>query len=90
MGNAGVREAPEDLLCAEYLRSLLRGTPLADIDERIRALRWHGGAHFFDKNKQAVFPEADFWLCTKRDRFPFVLRAQRDALGLRMERVNVL
>ena len=90
MGNAGVREAPEDLLCAEYLRSLLRGTPLADIDERIRALRWHGGAHFFDKNKQAFFPEADFWLCTKRDCFPFVLRAQRDALGLRMERVNVL
>ena len=90
MGFAGIRETPEDELCAAYIRSLLLGAPLADIDERISALRWHGGAHFFDKNKQAVFPEADFWLCTKRDCFPFVLRAQRDALGLRMERVNVL
>ena len=27
MGNAGVREAPEDLLCAEYIRSLVLGEP---------------------------------------------------------------
>lgn len=90
MGNAGVREAAEDVLCAEYIRSLVLGEPLADIGERIRALRWHGGAHFFDPNNQAVYPEPDFWLCTKRDQFPFVLRARCDEFGLRMERVNIL
>lgn len=90
MGKAGIRETPEDLLCAEYLRSLLLDAPLPDLEARIQALRWHGGAHFFDKHNQAVFPEQDFWLCTKRDRFPFVLRAERDAYGLRMERVTIL
>lgn len=87
MGNAGVREAPEDVLCAEYIRSLVLDKPLPDLEERIRALQWHGGAHFFDPAAQEIFPEPDFWLCIKRDLFPFVLRATEDAQGLRMEKV---
>ena len=87
MGNAGVREAPEDLLCAEYIRSLLLGTPLPDMDARTQALRWHGGEHFFNPDTQEIYPEPDFWLCVKRDLFPFVLRAVTDESGLRMEKV---
>lgn len=87
MGNAGVREAPEDRLCAEYIRSLLLGNPLPDMEERTKALQRRGGAHFFNPDTQAFFPEADFWLCVKRDRFPFVLRAVEDSMGLRMEKV---
>lgn len=87
MGNAGVREAPEDRLCAEYIRALILGESLPDLDARTADLRWHGGAHFFNPDTQDVFPEPDFWLCTKRDLFPFVLRATEDAMGLRMEKV---
>lgn len=90
MGNAGVREAPEDLLCAQYIRSLLLQEPIPDLNARIRALQFHGGDHFFNPATQQVYPEPDFWLCTKRDLFPFVLRARRDELGLYMERVDVL
>ena len=90
MGNAGVREAPEDVLCAAYIRSLLLGAPLTDMDDRIRALRWHGGQHFFNPDTQQIYPEPDFWLCTKRDLFPFVLRVTRDDLGLRMEKTVTL
>ena len=90
MGNAGVREAPEDLLCAQYIRSLLLQEPIPDLNARIRALQFHGGDHFFNPATQQIYPEPDFWLCTKRDLFPFVLRARRDELGLYMERVDVL
>ena len=87
MGNAGVREAAEDVLCAEYIRSLILGEPLPDMDARTADLRWHGGEHFFNPLTQDVYPESDFWLCTKRDIFPFILRAAEDAMGLRMEKV---
>ena len=90
MGDAGVREAPEDLLCAQYIRSLLLQEPIPDLNARIRALQFHGGDHFFNPATQQIYPEPDFWLCTKRDLFPFVLRARRDELGLYMERVDVL
>ena len=90
MGNGGVREAPEDLLCAEYIRSLLLGQPFPGLDARIQALRWHGGQHFFNPGTQEIYPEADFWLCTKRDQFPFVLRAEEDGLGLYMKKVVTL
>lgn len=89
MGNGGVREAPEDVLCAEYVRSLVLGQPFPDLDARLRALRWRGGEHFFNPDTQGIYPEADFWLCTKRDQFPFVLRAEEDELGLYMEKVPV-
>lgn len=89
MGNAGVREAPEDLLCADYIRSLLLDEPLPDLAERIQALRLHGGAHFFKPDTQEIYPEADFRLCTKPDLFPFVLRAREDAQGLWMEQVMI-
>lgn len=77
MGNGGVTEAEEDLICAEYLKCLLEGRayPLA---EKLRALRTGGGAHFFDPALQDVFPQRDFTLCTAADRFPFALRIERD------------
>ena len=90
MGNAGVREAPEDVLCAEYIRSLVLAEPIPDLEARIAELRYRGGAHFFNPETQHIYPEPDFWLCTKRDIFPFVLRVKRDELGLYMEKVDVI
>lgn len=83
MGNAGVRPAAEDALCAEYIRSLLLDRPLPDIAERAAALQYRGGDKFFDPNRQEIYPEADFHLCIRLNAFDFVLRVERDALGFR-------
>ncbi len=85
MGNNGVTLAPEDELCAEYIRSILEGRPLADLKERTLALRERGGKHFFDPDNQEVFPEADFWACIQCDQFPFVLRVRQEDGLLRSE-----
>ena len=89
MGNAGVRLAKEDELCAEYIKSILDGCPMPDIDARCEALRWDGGTHFFDENNQEVFPKEDFFLCVKHDIFPFVLEIERDEYGFISRKVEL-
>ena len=89
MGREGLEEAEEDELCAVYLRSLLEGRPMGDIDERLKGLRQGGGRHFFDPENQEVFPEKDFWMCIDRDRFDFVLSVQKDELGLISRKIKV-
>jgi len=81
MGNGGVRPAAEDELCAEYIKSLLEGKAMPDIERKVKDLQYHGGEHFFDKNRQEVFPEKDFWMCIKYDIFPFVIKIEKDELG---------
>ena len=89
MGREGLEEAEEDELCAVYLRSLLEGRPMGDIDERLKGLRQGGGKHFFDPENQEVYPEKDFWMCIHRDRFDFVLSVQKDELGLISRKIKV-
>jgi len=81
MGNMGIQPAAEDELCAEYIKSIVEGRELLDMEERITELRYHGGEHFFDPENQEVFPEKDFWLCTKCNIFPFLIRIERDEKG---------
>ena len=88
MGNSAIRIAKEDELCAEYIRSLLEGTEL-DIAARAAALRSDGGEHFFDPNNQEVFPEADFWLCSKYDLFDFVIRVTPKEDYFETEKIEV-
>lgn len=76
MGKAGLARAEEDLLCAEYIRSLLLDEAFP-IDRRMADLRNCGGEHFFRPETQEIYPEADFALCTRRDAFPFVIRVSR-------------
>lgn len=90
MGNSGVRPAKEDELCAEYLKSLLLDEPFPDLEERLAALQYDGGAHFFDPDNQEVYPEPDFWLCIRHDIFPFVLRVEKDGLGYVSRKIGVL
>jgi len=87
MGNAGVRIALEDELCAEYIKSLLEGEPLPDIKERTESLRTNGGEHFFDPNNQHVFPKEDFELCIDYDKFPYVIKINTDEKGYITERI---
>jgi len=81
MGNGGIAPAKEDDLCAEYIRSILEGAELPDMDERVKRLRYEGGAHFFDRQNQDVFPEPDFWMCIEYNKFNFVLRVEKDEKG---------
>jgi 2-phosphosulfolactate phosphatase len=82
MGKEGLAQAEEDELCAVYLKALLTGKEMPDIDNRLKALRTGGGKHFFDPSLREVFPEKDFWMCIDRDRFDFVLQVRQDRDGL--------
>ncbi len=81
MGKEGLAPTEEDELCAEYIRSLLTGNGMPEIDERLKAMKSGGGAHFFNPDNQEVYPEEDFWMCIDRDRFGFVIRIERDKDG---------
>ncbi|MDE6750269.1 MAG: 2-phosphosulfolactate phosphatase, partial [Lachnospiraceae bacterium] len=78
MGNGGVRPAPEDELCAEYIKSILDGREFTDLEQKVNSLKNHGGEHFFDKSRQDIFPEADFYMCIKYNKFPFVIKIEKD------------
>ena len=81
MGNGGVRPAAEDELCAEYIKSILEGKEFQDMEKKVAVLREHGGEHFFDQARQHIYPEADFWMCIEYNRFPFIIKVERDELG---------
>ena len=73
MGWAAIRPTEEDTLCAEYIKSLLEGTPF-DLVSAIEDLKRTAGAKFFDPAQSDVFPTEDFAMCTDVDRFDFVLK----------------
>ena len=77
MGWEGKEEAPEDTLCARYIKSLLEGTTV-DMKQELEALRnTPSGAKFFKPETQEVFPEGDYWMSTDVDRFDFVLKVRK-------------
>ena len=78
MGLGGKESAPEDLLCARYIKSMLEGQPL-DMERELKALRnTESGRKFFRPENQQVFPEADYHMCTKYDLFPFILQVRKE------------
>ena len=81
MGLEALRQTEEDNLCAEYIKCILENKNI-DIKKEIESLKNTGGAKFFDKNRQDVFPERDFYLATDVNRFGFVLKLHRDDNGL--------
>ena len=89
MGNGGVRLAAEDELCAEYIKSILEGHELQDFEQRVAKLRYHGGEHFFDENRQDIYPQEDFWMCTEYNRFSFIIRVDKDEKGYVTHRIYV-
>ena len=89
-GNGGIEPAVEDELCAEYIRSILIGEKFADMEQRILYMKDHGAEKFFTSEKQDVFPEQDFWLCTAYDRFNFVLKVEKDETGFVTRKIDAL
>ncbi|MCM1136210.1 MAG: 2-phosphosulfolactate phosphatase [Clostridium sp.] len=89
MGNGGIAPAKEDQLCAEYIASILEGNEMSDIDERVKQLQYDGGAHFFDSERQNIFPEPDFWMCIKYNLFDFVLKIEKDGQGFFSRKIDM-
>ena len=81
MGNAGVRPAAEDELCAEYIKSLVEEKEVPEFAKRVENLQFHGGEHFFDENRQEIYPKEDFFMCIQYDKFPFVIHVEKDEVG---------
>ena len=88
MGWNAERLAAEDELCAEYIKSILDGEELPNMEKRVADLQFHGGEHFFNPDTQENFPEPDFWLCIKYDRFPYVLEIIKDEIGYVTKRIR--
>ncbi len=89
MGNSGIRPAKEDELCAEYIKALLLGEEMPDLEARLAALQYDGGDHFFDPLRQEIYPEPDFWLCIRHDIYDFVLRVEKDEPGFYSHRIDI-
>ena len=77
MGFAGKEIAEEDELCAEYIKALLEGKEIKNMEERIESLKKTGGKRFFDSSQQEAYPEKDFYKCMEIDRFSFVIRIKK-------------
>ena len=75
MGNSGIAPAPEDELCARYIRSILLGEPIEMGPEILTLVNEPSVAKFFDIRWKDVFPVKDLIMCLEYDRFPFVLKA---------------
>jgi len=89
MGYRAWIPAEEDLLCAGYIKSILTGEPSGDIDEKIKDIRHSSGRRFFEPANIDFSPPSDFFLCTMRDRFSFVLKGIRRPDGnVLLERID--
>lgn len=83
MGWAAQYPTEEDTLCAEYIKSVIEGTPF-DIGLGVESLKHTSGAKFFDSKQNDVFPREDFFMCTDIDKFNFVLKLE-DGYMIRKE-----
>lgn len=75
MGYRATLSAEEDLLCAEYIADGLLGKA-GVTDQRISDLIYTSGKRFFNPDNINFSPPSDFFLCTMKDRFNFVLKAE--------------
>lgn len=66
----------EDVMCAKYIRSLLRGRPMNF--HKIQAyMKTHPSADGFLQHPMTKYSKKDFNLCMTRDIFDFVIKAKK-------------
>ena len=80
MGYRASESAEEDLMCARYIIDLLSGTSVVT-DEKISSLMHTSGKRFFNPDNSAFSPPSDFFLCTMKNKFNFVLKASKRSDG---------
>lgn len=89
MGYRSMISAEEDLLCAEYIKSLVSGSDRT-FEQEIAGLKNSSGKRFFNPENINFSPPTDFFLCTMTDRFNFVLKASRRFDGnIDLERIDI-
>lgn len=64
----------EDELCAKYIKSMLEGNLLENLEDEVENLKLTSGKRFFDSSNEEIFPKEDFYLCVEMNKFDFVLR----------------
>ncbi len=77
MGYACQHPTDEDTFLAEYIQAKLLGEGF-DFETAKDKLRKGAGARFFVPEKQSWAPSADFDLCLDLNRFPFVLKVEKN------------
>ena len=88
MGYRATISAEEDLLCAEYIKCGLTGTGEVT-DAQVSSLINSSGRRFFNPDNAVFSPPSDFFLCTMKDRFDFVLKAVKRPDGnMALMRIN--
>ncbi len=80
MGFRASASAEEDLLCAELIKSRLKGIK-RDFGKKISDLRLGSGQRFFKPENLEFSPPTDYFLCTMTDRFDFVLKGEKRTDG---------
>lgn len=88
MGLAGKESSEEDLLAAEYIKSLVLDQDF-DINGRIAHLKDHGASKFFNPDTQDVFPKEDYPLCVDINKFPFILKVSNVNNRLIINKVTI-
>jgi 2-phosphosulfolactate phosphatase len=89
MGYRARESAEEDLLCAEYIESLITRRN-GNFETRIANLRITSGKRFFIPENIDFSPPTDFFLCTMTNRFNFILKAEKRFDGnFDMERIDI-
>jgi len=81
MGQSGVESAPEDVLCAHYIKSMVEGTPFNIEEELIQLRRDQSVERFFDPDNH-IFPQEDYEICTRYDLYDLVIEANLTDNGL--------
>ena len=77
MGWNGIEPAPEDTICANYIKSVINGEKF-DMKSELEKLKIHPTCkRFFEEKTQKVFPEKDYYMCTDVDKFNFVLKVEK-------------
>jgi 2-phosphosulfolactate phosphatase len=75
MGYRASISAEEDLLCADYIKDGLFNRNTVS-EQKIVSLMNTSGKRFFNPDNINFSPPSDFFLCTMKDRFNFVLKAE--------------
>jgi 2-phosphosulfolactate phosphatase len=66
----------EDEYCAIYFKQVLE-KKRTNYSQILKCLTEGAGKKFFLSDKQAWFPQEDFYLCTKKDEFNFAVKSKR-------------